>query len=65
MFIQLSFLPQLSGEATEFQTKTKEASFPTKILFLNTLCLKGTICRGEDERSCSRQEDFWSAAEEC
>lgn len=29
------------------------------------LCSKGTICRGEDERSCSRQEDFWSAAEEC
>jgi len=43
----------------------KQASFSIKVLSMNLLFLKGTICRGEDERCCSGEEDFWSAAEKC
>lgn len=35
------------------------------VLLPNLFFSKGTICRGEDERCCSRQEDIWSAAEKC
>lgn len=50
---------------TCYTLRGKKLLFPLKSFLRIYSFLKGTICRGEDERCCSRQEDFWSAAEKC